>query len=326
MNCNIASEYILYSQNAIKKYLMMILEHYFDQDIYDDLINAYINTRYYNLYPKVDERLENNIVYYLKKSLQDIKDDAKFRKRAKYMFQMFKYIFCFDGVVECDSVRKLISEIKKFRMLELKLVDGDFEVKFYNLLEHDVISKKEFLESFDDKNFTMNYLKIKDQIFDCVLEHNLKFSKLYSDYAIAKVFNSKVINEQKTFVSYPLVAVKALQDVIKGNFTKTYLIDYVFSIAGKPKKNKKLLNYIDNDIIKEKVVLKIDYADYKTDREKVYELTRRGFKVALKIDKTFVFNEETMKILTLFSYLITNDSKLYDQIKEKFNTLFIPNS
>ncbi len=323
---NIASEYILFSQKAIKKYLILILDHYFDEDVYDDLINAYINTRYYNLYPKVAERLEENIVYYLKKSLQEKKDDEKFKEKAKYMFQMFKYILYFDAVLECDSVRTLITEIKRYRIIELKLTNADFEAKLYNVLEKDLISKKEFLESFDDANFTMHYVKIKDQVFNTVLEHNLKFSKLYSDYAINKVFNSKAISEQKLFVSYPMTCVKALNDVIKGNYEKKYLVDYVFSIAGKPKKNKKLLTYIDNDIIREKIILKVSYADYISAKDKVYELTKGGFKVALEIDKTFEFNDENVKLLKLFSYLVVGDSEFYDTIKDKYEVLYIPNS
>ena len=326
MNYDIATEYISYSQNAIKRYLQLILEHYFDQDIYDDLINAYINTRYYNLYPVVSEKFEENIVYYLKKSLQKVKDDVKFKDKAKYMFQMFKYILVFDGVVECDSARRIINEIKKVRIVYLKLVDSDFEAKLYNMLEKDLIAKKEFLESFEDKNFTMNCVKVKDQMFYCVLEHNLKFSKLYSDYAISKVFNSKSINEQKLFVTYPLAAVRALQDIIKGNFTKIYIVDYVFSLASKPKKNERLLKYINNDIIKEKLVLKLSYEDFLPNKEKVYELTRNGFKVALKIDKTFEFNEENIKLLKLFAFMVTDDEQIYDRVKVNYDIIYIPNS
>ena len=139
------------------------------------------------------------------------------------------------------------------------------------------MEKKEYLESFIDKNFDVNYVKIKDNIFYCVLDHNLKFSKVFSDYLVSKVFNSKNIKEQKSFVTYPMVAVKALQDVIKGNFTKTYIVDYVFTIVSKQKKNEKLLKYLDNDIMKEKVVLKINYNEYVLNRDKVYELIRKHF-------------------------------------------------
>ena len=318
---NIASEYISFSQNSIKKYLILILDHYFDQDIYDDMINAYINTRYYNLYPIMDEKFEANIVYYLKKSVLNI--DEKFKDKARYMFKMFKYILYFDGVLECDSVRKLISEIKMFRLIELKISDSNFESKLYNMLEEDLTAKKNFLESFSDKNFSMKYLKVKDKIFYCTLEHNLKFSKLYSDYAIEKVFSNKTISEQKLFVSYSLACVRALEDVIKGNFDKVYILDYVFSLVSKPKKNQRLLKIIDNDIMKEKLVLKIKYSDYLSNHDAVYELTRSGFNIALDIDNTFEFNEENKKILKIFAYVITSDSKLYDSNSE-FDIIYLP--
>lgn len=318
---NIASEYIDFSRNSIKKYLMLILDHYFDQDIYDDMINAYINTRYYNLYPVMDEKFEANIVYYLKKSVKDI--DEKFKDKARYMFKMFKYILYFDGAFECDSVRKLISEIKMFRLIELKISDGNFESKLYNMLEEDLLAKKNFLESFSDKNFSMKYLKLKDQVFYCTLEHNLKFSKLYSDYAIEKVFSNKVISEQKLFVSYSLACIRALEDVIKGNFDKVYILDYVFSLVSKPKKNQRLLKTIDNDIIKEKLVLKIKYSDYVANHDAVYELTRNGFKIALEIDSSFEFNDENSKILKIFAYIITSDSKLYDS-NHDFEIIYLP--
>ena len=317
---NIASEYISFSQDSIKKYLMLILDHYFDQNIYDDMINAYINTRYYNLYPSVSLKLEENIVYYLKKSVLNI--DEKFKDKARYMFKMFKYMLYFDGAFECDSVRKLISEIKMFRLIELKLSDSNFESKLYNMLEEDLITKKKFLDSFSDNNFSMKYLKVKDNIFYCILEHNLKFSKLYSEYAIEKVFSNKAISEQKLFVSYSLACVRALEDVIKGNFNNVYIIDYVFSLVSKPKKNQRLLKTIDNDIIKEKLVLKIKYSDYISNHDWVYDLTRRGFKIALDIDSSFEFSEENNKLFKIFAFIITSDRKLYDS--SQYEIIYIP--
>ena len=134
MSCNIVEEYVSFSKKTIKKYLQNILGHYFDQDIYDDLIHAYIYTRYYNLYPVVDKRFEVNIVHYLKKALVGVKDDKRYQKKAKYMFSMFKYILYFDHVCECDSVRNLISEIASFRKTELEMEDDQFEVTFYHQL------------------------------------------------------------------------------------------------------------------------------------------------------------------------------------------------
>ncbi len=325
MSCNIVKEYVSFSQKAIKKYLQAILGHYFDQDIYDDLINAYINTRYYHMYPMVDPRFEKNLVYYLKKSLENVKDDAKYRKKAKYMFSMFQYILYFDGVCECDSVRAIITKIAKFRESELGFHDDQFEVNFYNQLKDDLIAKQEFIDKFKDKNFSINYVKVnKDRIFNCELEHNLKFSKLYSEYAIQKVFHNKDIEEQKLFVLYSLVGVKILQDIIKGIYQKYYLVDYVLSLKDKPKKQKRLLNIIDNDITKEKLAFKISYTEYLDNKEEVYRLTREGFHIAICLDDHFVWNEESYVLLRVFTYIITDDQKLYDTLQDYFQVLYIP--
>lgn len=325
MSCNIVNEYISYSKKSIKKYLQVILERYFDQDIYDDLINAYINTRYYNMYDIVDKRFEVNIVYYLKKSIENIKDDNKYKKKAQSMFYLFKYILYFDNVRECDSVRTLISEIDLYRKEKLGLVDDEFEVNFYNLLKDDLTAKKNFIDSFDNKNFFINFIKInKEGIFDCRLDKNIKFSKLYSEYAINKVFNSKDIKEQRLFVTYPLVTVKILQDIIKGNFKKEYLVPYCLSLKDKPKKKKRILNIIDNDNVKEKLVLKISYDDYINNKEEIYELTRNGFRVGIEVDSKVEVTDELLVLFKIFSYIITDNTDIYNNLKDKYNLLYIP--
>ncbi len=325
MSCNIVNEYISYSKKAIKKYLQMILQRYFDQDIYDDLINAYINTRYYNMYQSVDRRFEVNIVYYLKKAVEDVKDDSKYRMKAKAMFSMFKYIIYFDNVRECSSVRVLIQEIDAFRKKELGIDEENFEVSFYNQLKDDLVAKKEFIDGFEDKNFIINYIKVnKEQIYDCQLEHKLKFSKIYSDYIINKVFNSKDMKEQRLLVTYPLVTVKILQDIIKGNFKKTYLVPYTLSLKEKPKKKKRILNIIDNDIVKEKISLKVEYEEYLQDKEAVYDLTRNGFHISLVLKGNVDLPRDMFVLFDVFTYIITDNVEFYQQYKDQYPLLYIP--
>lgn len=321
MSCNIVNEYIDFSRKAIKKYVKMILERYYDQDLFDDVINAYINTRYYDMYQNVDDRFKVNIVYYLKKALEKVKDDDTYKNKARYMFHTFKYILYFDSVIECDSIRPIIHEIYDYRK-KLGLIDEDFESKFYNVLKDDLLAKKNFINSFNDKNFNVDYVKIEKQVFDCNLVHNIKFSKIYSDYAINKVFDSKEIGEQKLFVTYSLLGCKVLQDIIKGNFTKEYLVDYEVSLKNKPKKKKKLLNIIDNDIVKEKVFLKIPFSKFMEDKDEIYSLTKAGFKIAIILDSSFVFEYENVMLLKVFSYIITDD--YYNELKNIYNTLYIP--
>ena len=59
------------------------------------------------------------------------------KRKLQRCFYLFKYILYFDNVRECNSVRKLISEIDLYRREKLVLVDEEFEVNFYNLLKDD---------------------------------------------------------------------------------------------------------------------------------------------------------------------------------------------
>lgn len=323
MSCNIVNEYVSFSSKAIKKYLQMILKQYFDRDVYDDLMNAYMNERYYNMYDKVSDRFEVNIVHYLKEAIIDKKDDSTYRKKAKWMFGLFKYILYFDSVKECTSVRPLIKEINDFRKEELHIDESDFESKFYNTLKEDLLAKKEFINSFNDKNFTINYVKVKRGVFNACLESNLKFPKIYSEYAINKMFNSAEIKEQRLFVLYPLVTIKVLEDILKGNFEKNYLLDFELNLKEKPKKYKRLLNIIDNDVVKEKVALKVNYNDYLNDKESVYELTRNGYKIALILEGNINLDEELLELLSIFSYVVITDEKLYEKLKNHYKILYI---
>lgn len=325
MSCNIVNEYVSFSEKAIKKYLQLILKQYFDQDVYDDLINAYINTRYYNMYEEVSDRFEVNIVHYLKAAIADKKDDSKYKKKARWMFGLFKYILYFDSVKECSSVRTLIKEIDDFRRNELNLNEDDFESKFYNLLKDDLLAKKDFINSFNDKNFSVNYIRIKKNVYNSCLESNIKFPKIYSEYAIGKMFNSKEVKEQRLFVLYSIVTTKILTDILKGNFDKKYLVEYQIGLKDKPKKKKRLLNIIDNDSVKEKMALMVSYTDYINNKDEVYEFTRNGFNIALILDDKVNLDEELLELLSIFTYVIVPDNDLYSKLKNHYKILYIPN-
>ena len=132
------------------------------------------------------------------------------------------------------------------------------------------------------------------------------------------------MQEQKLFVLYSLVGVKILQDIIKGIFHKTYLLDYVLDLKDKPKKKKRLLTMIDNDITKEKMAFKIEWKDYLKNKDEVYELTRSGYHIAIVLDDSFVLDEDSKARLKVFTYVITHYDAMYDKLKDEFDILYIP--
>ena len=111
---------------------------------------------------------------------------------------------------------------------------------------------------------------------------------------------------------------------LKGNFEKQYLTDFMVNLKDKPKKFKKLLNIIDNDIVKEKICLKISYSDYSNNKENIYELAREGYRFALILDDSVNLDEELLELLSIFSYVIITDSRLYEKLRNHYKVLYIP--
>lgn len=325
MSCNIVNEYVSFSKKCIEKYIRTIMDKQFDEDIFDDLIKVYIDVRYNNLYKPVHKMFEVSICYYLRNATIEIMKETKDPKKAENMFLLFKYILYFDNVRECKSVKPFIDEIDGFRKEKLDIEDNDFKNTFFEMLRDDLNRKKEFIEAFDCKDFVVESTKTnRTRVYNTTMEHKIKFPKIYSSYAIDKVFNNKEIGEQKLFVIYPIVTTKVLIDILKGNFTKTYLVDYNIELCSKPKKMKRLFNIINNDCVKEKIAIKLKYSDFKEHKDEFYDYMRDGFGFAIIIDNSFIMNTKNIELLKVFKYIIIEkNSKYYEEFKGIDNTVII---
>lgn len=95
----------------------------------------------------------------------------------------------------------------------------------------------------------------------------------------------------------------------------------------KVQKRDRLTKILDNDLIKERVFIKITYRDFSDNIEYIYSLLREGYKFALVVDSTFEVNYASLEKLNIFKYIIINkklptskeiknESKLRDKIIE----------
>ena len=125
MSCNIMREYINFSRKCINNYIKIIMEKQFDANTTTDLLNTYIDVRYYDLYEKKYKKLEDNIGYHLLQCtyrlLEKSENTKEDRKRIKKIFTLFKYILYFDNVIDCKSAKTIIKEIDEFRIEKLNI-------------------------------------------------------------------------------------------------------------------------------------------------------------------------------------------------------------
>lgn len=302
----IGNEYIEFSKKNIIEYLKIILEKYYDKEITLKLLDTYIKVRYYNYYEIKYKDPEKNINYYMKKKVEQIKEDVK----SKITFYIFKYILYFDNVKECNDIKKLIEEIKDFRIKTLKLIDEDFSNKLINLVKENQKRKNKFLISFNSEQFKIikkstNHKKV----IQVDLEYNIKFNKIYSSYSINKVYNTGIINEQKAFITYYQTSLEIIKNAIESIYNIEYIVSFPTSILEKKQKTQRLKNIIENEIIKTNIILKITYSDYLENKEIINNWIKEGFNFAIIIDEKYNYEEVERMWLEIFKYIIIEKEK-----------------
>lgn len=323
MACNIIKEYVDFSKESIKKIFQLIMKYDFQEEIFEKLIETYINVRYYHYYEEVDKNFAKNIYYYLNdKSLRMIDStiDEDEIKKIKITFYLFGYVLYFDGVKEIKNENDLLDKLLNYRITKIgnKHRDG-FKESLRELLKNSEERKMKFIKSFECDTFFLKESKTNiSDLFNVGLGYEIKFPKLYSNYAIEKAFNKGLINEQKLYVEYSLVTVNILNEIIIGDFKTNYLVDFTKELLDKKTKIKRVLNIIDTDIAKEKLSLKINYTDFLEYKEEVYELVRDGYKFAIILNDSYEEKVENNQILEIFKYIIVDDISKYSSIsKEK---------
>lgn len=322
-SCNIISNYIDYSSKSTKALLKLVFDKKFDNDIYETFNEVYNQVRYKNELEDKCGSLLKNVDYYLCEKANELKKDyeKKYDNVVDYL-TAYVAIFVMDTLNEYD-LGLLSKNISNFRADYLLKDEIDFDKRFISLTNEIVENKNKFLEQFKSDSFYIRcYLTNEKKVYNTTLKHSLEFPKIYSDYAINKVFNSDIINEDKIMIEYNLVCARLLNDIIHGNFNTNYLVSFSPSFFDKENKINKLLTIIDNDIAKEKIAIKINYKDYINNKDKVSELITNGYNFAVILDDTYEHYENNKRIVTsLFKYVMINVNNKYYHYYENVKNL-----
>lgn len=306
MSCNIIKEYVEFTKKNYLEYTKKIMGKYFQKEIFDQYLKTYIDTRYYQENEEVKATLEANINYYLNQTYENIPT-----KTSKFILELFKMFYYLDGIKtfkQQDDIDLYIKEINQIRITKLNIKEEDFISTFYKLIKENEKRKQKFLDSFDTNDFYLKQKKVPyKNIYDITIEHNIKFPKLYSNYAINKVYNENLIAENKIFIEYYLVNKKLLENIKLGNLKKEYLVEFNPNLFTKKDKLKSLLNIMDNDIAKELISLKITYQDFYENKDEVYEYISKGFNFSIILDKYYKEHLPEPTSLDIFRYIIAPD-------------------
>ena len=230
-------------------------------------------------------------------------------KREFYKNKILKYMTPIDYSAELlnNTVNKIIRVQNKYRAI-LKYIMEKLETNMF-VLKYSSTSKK--------------------NVFASDLDHNVSFSKVYSDYIIDKTYSDGIIAEDKLEVQINLLLLQLLKDMLAGDFNKKYILYVRESLYGKVNKLIKIFKLFEDDYAKSNVIILVRY-DYLTEYKKnIIKLMKAGYKfmVDLEDNDISVINES---IVQMMEYIVVNKNSIDKEdgisaFKELENRIMVDN-
>lgn len=315
---NNIDKYIKFIKDYLTEYFKLIVKDKYKRIVYNEMLNTYIDIRYFNKYDKKYKQIEKNIEYYIQENLRTlIEEDNKLVKNVNELYYFFWYLLYLDNTLEYDNLDKLIDKIIIDRKEKLDLND-DITKELKSLVKESEKKKNNFFNEYlsDTFNLELKSTNIKN-VYNVLLSYNIKFPKIYSSYSINRVFKSDIISEDMCFIEYNMISKIVLDNILNKEYLKEYLVDFPFIITSKKEKTNRLLNIITNDLIRENVIIKVTYEYYTKYKSFISDLIKDGVKFAVIIDDTFDYEESSIIWLNIFTYIITNKDDVTSFDKNK---------
>ena len=300
MSLNVMNTYLKFNRRRLINYSKIILEKYYYKGIFEELLDTYIDLRYNELPSVANLKLIN-------KELIDKAEDLKTYNIDDVILTLtyFPFIYYLDNFLKKD-VDIIIDKINNYRVKQLKLDVLDNELKNIILSDQKRIDK--YINSFDSKEFNLSIGKTNIvNLYTTEVIHNIRIPKLYSEYAINNVYNRGIVLENKLFINYYMVSKLILTDIFNFNF-KYYIVNFSKSLIDKEDKQKRLFNIIDNDLIKDRIILKVYESDFLKYMDNYLKYIHEGYKFILYLNKDSSVKNDSIK--RVFSYIVDDKQVL----------------
>ena len=322
---NVVDRRINKIQKEFKKYSSMILKSKYDSAITTELIQTYVDARYFNY--NVDESINvfYRRIYDALKKRADVlikKHPDKKEKIEDELF-LFQYFFYFDFVRKTNDLEKVIHQIaeKRISMFNLRRSEDEyFESELMELVNDDLNQTLDEIERYYSKDFNLVLKKIspkKKDLYITGLKYNFKVPEIFNEQVVEETFYTDIIAEDKLFVEYPMIANEVFKDVLDGKFEKVYLLDFACDLFKKKKKLAQILEPLSSQAIQDKTSFVISFEEFQTNKNNIVRLMKDGYGFTLKTSKDMpkITKEET-KILEIFDYILVDPE---DVNKKKYN-------
>ncbi len=287
--------------------------------IKDTLLKAYIDARYYNNCGDINVSYDGRNVG---AKLEKVIDNTSFEMIRTYKGNDSGFK---DKVMKFNTIFKIITYIEKYaKIQDLDDKKNKYRNKLREYLNNDfltddlankLVSKlikitktynnmlKYSLDKMQTNLFKIKYNRIANRkIFALEIDHNLSFSKIYSDYIIEKTYNEEGVVFDRLAVLINILSTRIVVNMLKGDFASKYLLYIPYNLYAKTNKINDIFEMFVDEFAKNSIVVLINYDEIDDDKTMIKSLVKKGYKFAINIDDNNI-NDKDLELMYIVDYI-----------------------
>lgn len=273
--------------------------------IRENFLKVYIDGKYYNYCGDVNveyngrnmnTRIENALKEAAEKMIKAYKGtDNKYSEKVKKYTNIFTLIMHLEHTYLVIDDTKIKKQTYKNKMV--KLIGTEVDSKTMNTMISSILKiqrtyksiVKETIEKLETSLFELNYnsLSIKNT-YAVELNHNINFSKVYSDYIVDKTYYDGIVAEDKIEVLLTLLLVQVVKDMLNADFNKKYIFYIPESLYTKSNKLDKIFNLFGDEYAKNNIIVLAQYEELSKNKKVIKSLIKDGYRFAVDLQTSAV--------------------------------------
>jgi signal peptidase I len=275
-----------------------------------DFIDAYITSKYYlaensNSTGDIKESISALSEKLTKKNIRD--------EKQKLIIKTYEdLMLLYSNLDKCnkDEENRITFYQKTLRKY------SNWDIEYINYLVYRIIEIQnkcieEMEESYkkletDTFEITFNKISNNKDLYSAVLNHNISFSSVYSDYIVDKTYNEGIVSEDKVVVLITLLSSRIAKDIMNYDYNKRYVVYMPNGLYEKEKKMAGLLKLIEDEYAKNHIYILLDANTLISNKKMTTNLKKQGYNFAVVLNEESKINEKNIGALYLADYIFVS--------------------
>jgi len=139
------------------------------------------------------------------------------------------------------------------------------------------------------------------------LEHNIAFSKIYSDYIVDKTYSEGIIAEDKMQVLFTLLSSEIINNMLNYEFNKKYVVYVPETLYSKGNKLDDIFDMFEDEYAKNNIIILLQYSKMGENKEVIKKFIKKGYHFAIDINNTAKFKVSDQEMFEIVDYLFLSN-------------------